>query len=40
MVMLLVVMVPAAALGSPAAQQGANFTVSVAGTAVGSIPHQ
>jgi hypothetical protein len=37
---LLVVMVPAAALGTPAAQQGGNFMVSVAGTAVGSIPHQ
>ena len=33
-------MVPAAALGTPVAQQGANFMVSVAGTAVGSIPHQ
>jgi hypothetical protein len=34
-------MVPAAALGTPAAQQsGGNFNVSVAGTAVGSIPHQ
>ena len=41
MVALLVVMVPAAALGTPAAQQpGGNFVVSVAGTAVGSIPHQ
>jgi hypothetical protein len=40
MVLLLVVMVPAAALGTPAAQQGGNFMVSVAGTAVGSIPHQ
>jgi hypothetical protein len=38
-VALLVVMVPAAALGTPAAQQGGNFMVSVAGTAVGSIPH-
>lgn len=38
--MLLVVIVPAAALGTPAAQQGGNFMVSVAGTAVGSIPHQ
>src|SRR5215207_2769668 len=34
-------MVPAAALGTPAAQQsGGNFIVSVAGTAAGSIPHQ
>jgi hypothetical protein len=41
MVVLLIVTVPAAALGSPAAQQsGGNFIVSVAGTAVGSIPHQ
>ena len=40
MVILLVVMIPAAALGTPAAQQGANFMVTVAGTAVGSIPHQ
>lgn len=40
MVTVLVVMVPAAALGTPVAQQGANFVVSVAGTAVGSIPHQ
>jgi hypothetical protein len=41
MVALLVVMVPAAALGTPAAQQsGGNFIVSVAGTAAGSIPHQ
>jgi hypothetical protein len=38
--MLLVVMVPAATLGTPATQQGGNFMVSVAGTAVGSIPHQ
>jgi hypothetical protein len=28
------------ALGTPAAQQSGNFFVSVAGTAVGSIPHQ
>ena len=40
MVILLVVMVPTAALGTPAAQQGGNFLVAVAGTAVGSIPHQ
>lgn len=40
MVIVLVVMVPTAALGTPAAQQGGNFLVSVAGTAVGSIPHQ
>ena len=41
MVALLVVMVPAAALGTPAAQQPVgNFIVSVAGTAAGSIPHQ
>jgi hypothetical protein len=40
MVALLVVMVPAAALGTPDAQQGGNFMVSVAGTAVGSIAHQ
>ena len=40
MVILLVVTVPAAAFGTPAAQQGGNFLVSVAGTAVGSIPHQ
>jgi hypothetical protein len=33
-------MVPAAALGTPAAQQAGNFMVSVAGTAVGSAPHQ
>jgi hypothetical protein len=38
---LLIVTIPAAALGTPAAQQsGGNFNVSVAGTAVGSIPHQ
>jgi hypothetical protein len=40
LVILLVVTVPAAALGTPAAQQGGNFMVSVAGTAVGSVPHQ
>jgi hypothetical protein len=40
MVILLVVMVPAAAFGTPAAQQGGNFLVSVAGTTVGSIPRQ
>jgi hypothetical protein len=40
LIMLLVVMVPATALGTPAAQQGGNFVVSVAGTAAGSIPHQ
>lgn len=40
MVTLLVVMVPAAALGTPAALQGGSFLVSVAGTALGSIPHQ
>jgi hypothetical protein len=40
MVILLVVMVPAAAFGTLAAQQGGNFLVSVAGTAVGPIPHQ
>jgi hypothetical protein len=40
MVVLLVVMVPAAALGTPTAQQSGNFNVSVAGTAVDSIPHQ
>ena len=39
-VTLLVIMVPATALGTPAAQQGGNFLVSVAGTAAGSIPHQ
>ena len=33
-------MVPAAALGTPAAQQSGNFFVSVAGTAVGSVSHQ
>jgi uncharacterized membrane protein YgcG len=33
-------MVPSAALGTPAALQGGNFLVSVAGTAAGSIPHQ
>jgi hypothetical protein len=38
--MLLVVMVPAAVLGTPAAQQGGNFMISVIGTAFGSIPHQ
>jgi uncharacterized membrane protein YgcG len=32
-------MVPAATLGTPAAQQGGNFMVSVAGTAVDSLPH-
>jgi hypothetical protein len=40
MVIVLVVMVPTAALGTPAAQHGGNFMVAVAGTAVGSIPHQ
>jgi hypothetical protein len=41
MVVLLIVTVPAAALGTPATQQsGGNFIVSVAGTAAGSIPHQ
>jgi hypothetical protein len=40
LIMLLLVTVPAAALGTPAAQQGGNFVVSVAGTAVGSVPHQ
>ncbi|HET9357586.1 MAG TPA: hypothetical protein VFN98_05795 [Nitrososphaeraceae archaeon] len=35
--MLFVAIVP---FGTPAAQQGGNFVVSVAGTAVGSIPHQ
>src|ERR671918_364646 len=40
MVILLVITIPAAALGTPAAQQGGNFMVSVAGTAAGSIPHQ
>jgi hypothetical protein len=35
---LLVVIVPAAALATPATQQGGNFMVSIAGTAVGSIP--
>src|SRR5918995_2493947 len=39
-VMLFVAFVPAAAFGTPTAQQGGNFNVSVAGTAVGSIPHQ
>ena len=38
--MLFVAIVPAAALGTPTAQQSGNFNVSVAGTAVGSIPHQ
>jgi hypothetical protein len=38
--MLLVVMVPAAVLGTPAARQGGNFMISVIGTAFGSIPHQ
>ena len=38
--MLLLVMAPATALGTPAAQQAGNFMVSVAGTAVGSVPHQ
>ena len=37
---MLVGIVPAAALGTPATQRGGNFMVSVAGTAVGSIPHQ
>ncbi|MGI8833630.1 MAG: hypothetical protein ACR2IS_13470, partial [Nitrososphaeraceae archaeon] len=37
---ILAVMVPASAFGTPAAQQGGNFMVSVAGTAAGSIPHQ
>jgi hypothetical protein len=40
LVILLIVIVPAATLGTPVAQQGGNFMVSVAGTAVGSIPHQ
>jgi hypothetical protein len=40
MVILLVVMVPAAALVTPAAQQSGNFFVSITGTAVGSVPHQ
>jgi hypothetical protein len=41
MVALLVVMVPATALGTPATQQsGGNFIVSVAGSAAGSVPHQ
>jgi hypothetical protein len=40
LMVILVVMVPTAALGTTAAQQGGNFIVSVAGTAVGSIPHQ
>jgi hypothetical protein len=38
--MLFVAIVPAAAFGTPTAQQSGNFNVSVAGTAVGSIPHQ
>ncbi len=41
MVIVLVVTIPAAALGSPATQQpGGNFMVSVAGTAAGSVPYQ
>jgi hypothetical protein len=40
MVIILVVMIPAAALGTPAAQKSGNLMVSVAGTAVDSIPHQ
>jgi hypothetical protein len=40
MVTSLVVTFPSAALGTPAAEQDANFMVSVVGTAVGSIPHQ
>ena len=36
----LIVMVPTAAFGTPAALPGGNFMVSVAGTAAGSIPHQ
>ena len=38
--MLLLVIAPATALGTPAPQQAGNFTVSVAGTADGSVPHQ
>ena len=38
--MLLLVIAPATALGTPAAQKAGNFMVSVAGTAVGSVPHQ
>jgi hypothetical protein len=37
---MFVAIVPAAAFGTPTAQQTGNFNVSVAGTAVGSIPHQ
>jgi hypothetical protein len=33
-------MVPTAAIGTPTTQQGGNFMVSVAGTAVGSVSHQ
>jgi hypothetical protein len=40
LVVLLVVMVPTAALGTPTSKQGGNFMVSVAGTAVGSVSHQ
>jgi hypothetical protein len=40
--LFLIFMVPTAAFGTPAAttQQGGTFMVSVAGTAVGSTPHQ
>ena len=38
--MLLLVIAPATALGTPATQKAGNFMVSVAGTAVGSVPHQ
>ena len=38
--MLFVAIVPAATFGTPTAQQSGNFNVSVAGTAVDSIPHQ
>ena len=39
MVMVLVVAISAAALGT-SAQQNGNFMVSVTGTAAGSVPHQ
>jgi hypothetical protein len=40
LIVILFIAIPAAAFGTPAAPQGGNFTVSVAGTTVGAVPHQ